>query len=59
MRSNTHTAVTGTNSPRIDVTMNCEPDLAVMSARFSPLAKALCIAARDALEDRKQMFLPA
>lgn len=38
--------------PTIEVMMDCDPDLAVMSARFSRMAKELWIAARDALEDR-------
>ena len=45
--------------PRMDVTMNCEPALAVMSASFSRLAQELWMAAREALADRKQTFLPA
>lgn len=38
--------------------MNCEPALAVMSARFSRLAKELWMAAREAEAERKQTFLP-
>lgn len=46
------------HTPRIEVTMNCEPALAVMSAKFSRLAKELWMAAREAEAERKQTFLP-
>lgn len=38
--------------------MNCEPALAVMSAKFSRRAKELWMAAREAEAERKQTFLP-
>lgn len=44
--------------PRMEVTINWEPALAVMSARFSRLAKELWMAAREAEAERKQTFLP-
>lgn len=46
------------HGPRMEVTMNWEPALAVMSARFSRLAKELWMAAREAEAERKQTFLP-
>jgi hypothetical protein len=45
-------------SPSTEVTMYCDPDLAVISARFSRMANELWIAAREALADRKHTFFP-
>ena len=44
--------------PRVDDKIDCEPALAVISAKFSLMAKERCIAALDAEAAKNEIFLP-